>query len=285
MSVQQSQNCAFLCPLFVNLFLRLANLFSFSSPFFIQFGGKVFVCDSSIGDVITTIDCENRAVKWISENRIAVSSFYGKIKIFEMEENNLTTTRLVKEFTHGERCYCLEWNGRTQYLASFGDKGIKVWSMDHDKPIYSLELEEYRSEFAWRLCTGNGEEMGGIEMARKSAKNFTFAYGSMEGVFIWNPLESEQQPRRLSDEKKIKTVTFSSDGRFLAAGGKKKLLIWSAEDWVQIYKVNMDMEFGPRNMSCFTTKSTNLYENRLIVNYKIVGSSLFEFAFEERRRR
>jgi hypothetical protein len=76
--------------------------------------------------VITTIDIEGvMTVKWISENRIAVSSFYGTIKIFEMEENNLTTTRLVKEFTHGEYCYCLEWNERTQYLAS-GFEGIKV---------------------------------------------------------------------------------------------------------------------------------------------------------------
>lgn len=135
MSVQQSQNCAFLCPLFVNLFLRLANLFSFSSPFFVQFlpslydspRHQVFVCDSSIGDVITTIDCKNvTAVKWISENRIAVSSWNGTIKIFEMEENNLTTTRLVKEFTHGEYCRYLEWNERTQYLASGGDQEINV---------------------------------------------------------------------------------------------------------------------------------------------------------------
>ncbi|KAK4004468.1 hypothetical protein OUZ56_006202 [Daphnia magna] len=238
---------------------------------------QVFVCDSSIGDVITPIDCKRvSAVKWISENRIAVaSSWNGTIKIFEMEENNLTTTRLVKEFTHGEHCDYLEWNEMTQYLASFSDNGIKIWSMDDDMPIYSLkfplqkEEEEKVKDFAWRLCTGNGEEEGGIEMARKSANNFTFAYASpRNGVFIWNPLESEQQPRRLSQEKYIETVAFSSDGRFLAAGGKKKLLIWSAEDWVQINKVNMDMKYGLRNMSFFTTKSTNLYENKLTVNYE-----------------
>ncbi|KZS03842.1 Serine/threonine-protein kinase 16 [Daphnia magna] len=143
---------------------------------YLKVHNHVFVCDSSIGDVITIIDCKRvTAVKWISENRIAVSSSGGKIEIFEMEENNLTTTRLVKEFTHGKRCYYLEWNERTQYLASFGDKGIQIWSMDDDKPIYSVELENCGSEFAWRLCTGNGEEEGGIEIARKSAKNFTFA--------------------------------------------------------------------------------------------------------------
>ncbi|KZR97613.1 Serine threonine-protein kinase, partial [Daphnia magna] len=66
-----------------------------------------------------------------------------------------------------------------------------------------------------------------------------------------------------------KPLAFSSDGRFLAAGGKNKLLIWSAEDWVQIYKVNIrNFEYGyPRIISFFTTKSTNLYENKLIVNY------------------
>ncbi|KAK4004523.1 hypothetical protein OUZ56_006257 [Daphnia magna] len=105
---------------------------------------------------------------------------------------------------------------------------------------------------------------------------------SMVGVFIWNPLESEQQPRRLSDEKYIKTVDFSSDGRFLAAGGKKKLLIWSAEDWVQIYKLNnKEMDFDVKNMSFFTTKSANLYENKLIVNYEYEDSIILEFAFEE----
>ncbi|KAI9561330.1 hypothetical protein GHT06_012286 [Daphnia sinensis] len=180
MSVQQSQNCAFLCPLFVNLFLRLANLFSFSSTFFVQRDCQVFVCDSSIGDVITTIDCKNpvSAVKWISENRIAVSSFDGTIRIFEMDESNLATTRLVKEFTHGKRCYYLEWNARTQYLASAGTYQINIWSMDNDMPIYSLELPErpWKRSFAWRLCTGNEEEKDGIEMARKSAKNFTFFY-------------------------------------------------------------------------------------------------------------
>ncbi|KAK4004457.1 hypothetical protein OUZ56_006192 [Daphnia magna] len=88
---------------------------------------QVFVCDSSIGDVITTIDSEAViTVKWISENRIAVSSSGGKIEIFEMEENNLTTTRLVKEFNHGIGCIYLEWNERTQYLASGGDNKIHV---------------------------------------------------------------------------------------------------------------------------------------------------------------
>ncbi|KAK4004494.1 hypothetical protein OUZ56_006228 [Daphnia magna] len=107
-----------------------------------SWGDHVFVCDSYIGDVITTIDCKNvEAVKWISENRIAVHSFDRKIEIFEMEENNLTTNRLVKEFTHGEYCHYLEWNERTQYLASGGIYEIKIWSMDDDKPIYSLKLE------------------------------------------------------------------------------------------------------------------------------------------------
>ncbi|KAK4004425.1 hypothetical protein OUZ56_006158 [Daphnia magna] len=241
----------------------------------------VFVCDSSIGDVITIINSlKVTSVKWISENRIAVASlWHGKIKIFEMEENNLTTTRLVKEFTHGKYFDNLEWNEKTQYLANFGDMGIKIWSMDDDKPIYSLELEEHRSEFAWCLCTGNGEEEGGIEMARKSAKNFTFAYASRgKGVFIWNPLENGQQPRPLFEDTDIETVAFSSDGRFLAAGGKKKLMIWSTEDWVQIYKVNVDIKKSVMNISFFTTKSTNLCEN------KFIGpgiSGLFEFEFEE----
>ncbi|XP_045030936.1 uncharacterized protein LOC116936145 isoform X2 [Daphnia magna] len=275
----------------------------------------LFVCDSSIGDVITTIDCENVAVKWISENRIAVSSFNGTIKIFEMEENNLTTTRLLKEFTHGKKCYYLEWNERTQYLASGGDKGIKIWSMDDDKPIYSLELEEHRSEFAWRLCTGNGEEEGGIEMARKSAKNFTFAYfffkkyKKPKSVSIAPTLPYIATKRRFYLESSgkrttaaiedtvietvaletvvIETVAFSSDGRFLVAGGNKNLMIWSAEDWVQIcqhgYKidiVNMDIKKSAMNISFFTTKSTNLYENKLIVHY-FGFSRLLEFAFEE----
>ncbi|XP_045033937.1 uncharacterized protein LOC116929446 isoform X2 [Daphnia magna] len=187
---------------------------------------QVVVCDSSIGDVITTIDCKSvSAVKWISEKRIAVaSSWNGKINIFEMEENNLTTTRPVKEFTHRMNCRYLEWNERTKYLASGGDQGINIWSMDHDMPIYSLEFplqeeeeeEEEKETFAWRLCTGNGEAEGGIERARKSAKNFTFVIGSMEGVFIWNPLECEQQPRRLSDDTERspfhRTVDFLQPG-------------------------------------------------------------------------
>ncbi|KAK4036966.1 hypothetical protein OUZ56_029013 [Daphnia magna] len=141
-----------------------------------------------------------------------------------MEENNLTTTRPVKEFTHRMNCRYLEWNERTKYLASGGDQGINIWSMDHDMPIYSLEFplqeeeeeEEEKETFAWRLCTGNGEAEGGIERARKSAKNFTFVIGSMEGVFIWNPLECEQQPRRLSDDTERspfhRTVDFLQPG-------------------------------------------------------------------------
>lgn len=53
----------------------------------------------------------------------------------------------------------------------------QIWSMDHDTPIYSmktLEVDEIHS-FAWRPCIGNGEEKDGIEMARKSVKNFFFA--------------------------------------------------------------------------------------------------------------
>ncbi|KAK4004403.1 hypothetical protein OUZ56_006137 [Daphnia magna] len=249
------------------------NLFAAYASGFRYVRHQIFVCDSSIGDVITTINSEFRvsAVKWISENRIAVSSFNGTIKIFEMEENNLTTTRLVKEFTHGKGCDNLEWNERTQYLASVGDYQINIWSMDMPIPIkFPLQEQDGWKKFAWRLYTGNGEEEGGIEMARKSAKNFTFAYYSMEGVFIWNPLESEQQPRCLSDEKYIKTVAFSSDGRFLAAVSLETLMIWSAEDWVQIHKLNYRyiQSRNPRNISFFTTKSTNLYENKLIVSFE-----------------
>ncbi|KAI9561343.1 hypothetical protein GHT06_012299 [Daphnia sinensis] len=193
---------------------------------------QVFVFDSSIGDVITIGSKDVTAVKWIFENRIAVSFFDGTIQISEMDEKNLTTTRLVKEFTHDGDCYYLEWNERTQYLASAGRYKINIWSMDYEMPIYSLEIHPERTwkrSFAWRLCTGNGEEEGGIEMARKSAKNFTFTFASRHlGVFIWNPLEREQ-PRCLSEETDIETLAFSSDGRFLAAGGNKKLMIWSAE--------------------------------------------------------
>ncbi|KAK4004085.1 hypothetical protein OUZ56_005828 [Daphnia magna] len=252
-----------------------------------KWGNQVSVYDSSIGEVITPIDVKFvSAVKWISENRIAVSSLNGTIKIFEMEENNLTTTRLVKEFTHGEYCDYLEWNERTQYLASGSDQGINIWSMDHDRPIFSLKFplqNEEDKKFAWRLCTGNGEEKGGIEMARKSAKNFTFFISSMKGVFIWNPLECEQLPRRLSKDTNIEKVAFSSDGRFLAAVSRGTLMIWSVEEWVQIYKVNNgNIEFGgTKNISFFTTKSTNLYEKKLIVNYIGGTSSLLEFAFEE----
>ncbi|XP_045030949.1 uncharacterized protein LOC116918682 [Daphnia magna] len=283
-------------PTKTNLFAAYAFLPSLNE-LTIQGDCQVFVCDSSIGDVITTIKCECvSAVKWISENRIAVaSSWPGMIEIFEMEENNLTTTRPVKVFTHGEHCDNLEWNGRTQYLASGGDNKIHIWSMDHDRPIYSLEcpLDDGGKKIAWRLCTGNGEEEGGIEMARKSAKNFTFACVRMHNVSIWNPLEKKQQPRCLSEDMTclrtdmsfqrhlIKTVAFSSDGRFLAAGGNKNLMIWSTEDWVQIYKVITDMKYGPMNISFFTTKSTNLHENKLIVNYEYETNGLFEFAFEE----
>ncbi|XP_045035337.1 serine/threonine-protein kinase ATG1b-like [Daphnia magna] len=68
----------------------------------------------------------------------------------------------------------INWNStRPNLFAAYH----KIWSMDDDKPIYSLEfpLKNIGSEFAWRLCTGDGEEEGGIEMARKSAKNFIFA--------------------------------------------------------------------------------------------------------------
>ncbi|KAK4004435.1 hypothetical protein OUZ56_006168 [Daphnia magna] len=233
------------------------------------------VCQMASDDVF--------AVKWISENRIAVSSSGGKIKIFEMEESNLTTTRLVKEFTHGEYCRYLEWNERTQYLASGGQKRINIWSMDHDTPIYSLKfpLQDSVEKLAWRLCIGNGEENGGIEMARKSANNFTFAYALQDsGVFIWNPLESEQQLRRLFDDTDMETLAFSSDGRFLAAVSHGTLMILSTEDWVQIYKLNnREMNFDFKNISFFATKSTNLYENKLIVNY---GYEVSDICFDPR---
>ncbi|XP_045030834.1 uncharacterized protein LOC116920420 [Daphnia magna] len=200
------------------------------------YSDRVFVCDSSIGDVITTIDCEGvTAVKWISENRIAVaSSWPGKIKIFEIEENNLTTTRLVKEFTHGNGCRHLEWNERTQYLASGSEKRINILSMDDDMPIYSLKFPLQKEDELKNLLGACAQEMGKKRAESKGQGNqpktsLLLICSSFKGVFIWNPLESEQQPRRLSDEKKIKTVDFSSDGRFLAAGGFGILMIWSEE--------------------------------------------------------
>ncbi|XP_045031592.1 uncharacterized protein LOC123473961 isoform X2 [Daphnia magna] len=251
-------------------------------------GYQVFLCDSSNGDKITINTEDVGAVKWISENRIAVSSLKGKIKIFEMDENNLTTTRLIKQFTHEHYCCYLEWNERTRYLVSGGGGRINIWSMDRDTHIYSLKTRvEKRRSFAWRPCTGNGEEEGGIEMARKSAKNFTFVCASIgKGVFIWNSLEIEPKPRRLSEDTDLQTLAFSSDGRFLVAGGNKKLIIWSAEEWVQIYKLNnKEMDFDVKNMSFFTTKSTNLYEKKLIVNFRqgihLKSSIVLECVFEE----
>ncbi|KAI9561331.1 hypothetical protein GHT06_012287 [Daphnia sinensis] len=113
---------------------------------------------------------------------------------------------------------------------------------------------------------------------------FLSCSASDSSLFIWNPLESEQ-PRRLSEAKYyiIQTLAFSLDGQFLAAVSQRPLMIWSVEDWVQIYKVNTDIdEISSMNISFFTTKSTNLYENKLLVNYQAeVSSRLVEFAFEE----
>ncbi|XP_057371833.1 uncharacterized protein LOC130692782 [Daphnia carinata] len=245
---------------------------------------RVFVSDSSTGNVITTIDSEKvKAVKWISENRIAVSSLNGRIRIFEVDENNLTTTRFVKEFRHGSECDHLEWNERTQYLANGGGDRINIWSLDRDEPIYNLLIDGEIAAFAFRPPIGNGEEEDGIEMARKSTKNFNFVYAShYNGVFLWNPLENEQKPRRLSDEcvDFHYTFAFSSDGGFLAAGSLDKLIIWSAEDWEQIYVWGIHA-IGYDCSWLSTTNSTNVNEDKFMVNLWNRPSTVLEFALEE----
>ncbi|KAK4027545.1 hypothetical protein OUZ56_016587 [Daphnia magna] len=52
----------------------------------------------------------------------------------------------------------------------------------------------------------------------------------------------------------------------------------SSTDWVQINELNNIDFVGLMNISFFTTKSTNLYENKFIASG---GIRLFEFAFEE----
>ncbi|XP_057372755.1 uncharacterized protein LOC130693600 isoform X2 [Daphnia carinata] len=178
---------------------------------------QVVLWDSATGDVITTIDSERvTAVKWISENQIAVSSYNGTIKIFEMDENNLTTTRLVKEFKHGREYFYLKWNEKTHFLTSGGDFQIKIWSMDRDEPIYSLSIEKEISAFAWRPCPGNGEEEGGIKMASKSA---TLAYRF--NLEVNEQRHSIAEAKRKAYEKKkrkknasSRTIEFANSIRF-----------------------------------------------------------------------
>ncbi|XP_057373089.1 uncharacterized protein LOC130693890 [Daphnia carinata] len=224
-----------------------------------------------------TIDSKKvSAVRWIPEKQIAVSSGAGTIQIFELDENNLTTT-LVKEFKHRSKYGRLEWNEKTHFLASGDGDGIKIWSMDRDDPIHSLPIDGEISGLAWCPCIRSGEE-DEIEKARKSAKNYTLIYAS-SGVSLWNPLENEKKPRLLSDGD---TFAFSSDGAFLAEGGRDKSIIWSSEHWRPIYTTQYEFFGDIDNFSwLYTTTPANFYEHKFIVNNMDESSTVLEFAFEE----
>lgn len=197
-------------------------------------------------NIFCTIDGHQQitAITWVANNQVAVGFSSGLIEICEIIESlPIRTYRVSQKFKQEGEIADLAWNDRLQLLAGVSNRCAQIWSKNSVFPVHSVQFASPCNTLGW-LPTVSGSTVSATNTTEKR----TLICGLSNGlIVVWNPLENDIARRQKilrenSYDSPIVTLSFSSDGRFLASVNDiSRIVIWATETWLPVSSCLLDI--------------------------------------------
>ncbi|OLL26033.1 F-box-like/WD repeat-containing protein TBL1XR1 [Neolecta irregularis DAH-3] len=186
--------------------------------------GHVIAWDISSGDAKSRFEKREDPVvdiDWIDNQIFAAAGKGGSIEILRVGSEGV----ISKMEGHPKKeVNCLKCDPETGLIASCSDDSTaRIWKPDQRHPLHTLFGHTGGViSLRWQPLTQNSSEMPPSRLLATCSLDST--------VRIWNALDGSCLQTLQAHDLAVYTISFSSDGRKLASGGKDGLLaIWHIE--------------------------------------------------------
>jgi WD40 repeat protein len=208
-------------------------------------GDTVAVFDAKSGQLIRTLIGTDRiynvAISPDGEH-LAAGNWQGewdKVRSSTIQVWNLQTGRAVARFTSGVGwTYGLAFSPDGKHLLNSGNTGVEVREFAGGKRLHSLAGGN-----VWQL----GLSSDGSKVAHYDLQ--------LQSVVVFNPITGERIGALSGFTDIVRSTAFSPDGKILATGNDKELLIWDAEKLELIRRLDTPsgwMAFEPGGKTLLT---------------------------------
>jgi WD40 repeat protein/Leucine-rich repeat (LRR) protein len=234
----------------------------------------VAIFNARTGELIRTLEGAGRmyAVAFSPDGRFLAGGNWegagaaktGSIRVWELNTGALTATIA----SDAGQIWSLSYSPDGKRLVGSCHRGLSVWDIATRKTVYS-----FAGEYFWQL---------GLSPDGKRAVNY---HPESKTVQVVN-LESGEQIRALEGlTVSLQAARFSPDGKLLATGNDKELLLWNTENLELVQKLNTPagwLAFTPDSKTLLTARcdQTFLDYNRVVTRWDLTtfkGKPLLTF--------
>ena len=143
---------------------------------------------------------------------------------------------------HAADLFAVAFNPDGKRLVSAGSDAVKVWDLKTGVAVRTLEAGANRF---WQLgLSPDGKRIVCGDLAKRTLKVFDAETGDVLGILLGH-----------TDD--ILAAAYSPDGKFLATGSDKELLLWDAEKLEQVKKIDTPggwLAFDPDGKTLLTAR-------------------------------
>ena len=219
---------------------------------------KISIWDAQNGQLKRNINAHTELITDLSfdpsGNKIASASYDKTTKIWDVQSGR----KLLTLLGHQNKIHSIDYNGNGSRLATASEDGIiKVWDVtpnndnvpirNHKSSVTSINFSQDKMYFVttstdgtaklWQLESkqirhvfshGKNSEIQLLTSAFSNDSLYVATGGKDSKVFIWEVKTGRILRELMTEEKEIYSLSFSSDGRHLAVGGKS-VSLWNLE--------------------------------------------------------
>ena len=219
---------------------------------------KISIWDAQNGQLKRHINAHTELITDLSfdpsGNKIASASYDKTTKIWDVQSGR----KLLTLLGHQNKIHSIDYNGNGSRLATASEDGIiKVWDVtpnndnvpirNHKSSVTSINFSQDKMYFVttstdgtaklWQLESkqirhvfshGKNSEIQLLTSAFSNDSLYVATGGKDSKVFIWEVTTGRVLRELMTEEKEIYSLSFSSDGRHLAVGGKS-VSLWNLE--------------------------------------------------------
>ena len=219
---------------------------------------KISIWDAQNGQLKRHINAHTELITDLSfdpsGNKIASASYDKTTKIWDVQSGR----KLLTLLGHQNKIHSIDYNGNGSRLATASEDGIiKIWDVtpnndnvpirNHKSSVTSINFSQDKMYFVttstdgtaklWQseskqiryvFSHGKNSEIQLLTSAFSNDSLYVATGGKDSKVFIWEVTTGRILKELMTEEKEIYSLSFSSDGRHLAVGGKS-VSLWNLE--------------------------------------------------------
>ena len=182
----------------------------------------VRIFDAKTGEVLNTIK-HTQGIdglawsgdgQWLATGEEKTEKGVGKLRLFKMPE-----AELVYEVNHGETVNEMDFSSDDRYIVSTGDNAeIKIWDIENGMQL----VKTFKAD----------KGRGGVTVRFSPDHQYVAAAGFFGDIYVWEVSTGKRIKHFNNTGRKIETLAFTPDGRFLLTAGNDPYIRILRTEWI-----------------------------------------------------